>query len=634
MFYFLGGTTLHSGLGFQFGPNQEPLGKEKLDRLKKELEEVEVVIVDEMSMVSSDHFYHFHKRLCQIFDSKDDFGGRALLMVGDIMQLPPVQGKPIYSKPSFKKSSILMNMKNKQQEPIGDLWNKLEVVVLKTNFRQGEGDPWTELLNRVRIGEPTSEDIEVLRSRKHTLMTKLQYEKATQLFYTNPEVKDHNDYMLETLDTDLVRIRAKCDVPKGSGYIPSVNKWGIIDQTNFTMNLELKIGARIMLVYNVCIPDDLVNGTFGTIIDILFNKDDEVESIIIAFDNPETGLKQRKAFQVLADNYSDQNGCPIYKESAEYGIAYKSKKGKDQGKTHGAKWKLTQYPLRLAWGSTGHKVQGVSIKEGTDVVVHGHKKMPYALMYMMLSRAEKKENVFLENFDPEQIRTDPNALEEDAKLDDRSIVPNYEKMHFDFFVLNVRSLRKHFDDLIIDMFAQKSDHICMLETWIDPETVDPDDFVMDGRNFDHASLGKGKGCGIFSINSKQNLGNLKVVKEKYQMLSIIDGSLQLIMVYLSSNCSKDEVVKDLKAILRQDLNSIIVGDVNFDKGEKNELTKYLASKQFQQLVDTPTHDSTATTSARTIDHCYVSKDIVDKIELRLHSPYYSDHDALCISLNL
>ena len=106
------------------------------------------------------------------------------------------------------------------------------------------------------------------------------------------------------------------------------------------------------------------------------------------------------------------------------------------------------------------------------------------------------------------------------------------------------------------------------------------------------------------------------------------------MVYLSSNCSKDEVVKDLKAILRQDINSIIVGDVNFDKGEKNELTKYLASKQFQQLVYIPTHDCTTTTSARTIDHCYVSKDIVDKIELRHHSPYYSDHDALCIRLNL
>ena len=46
---------------------------------------------------------------------------------------------------------------------------------------------------------------------------------------------------------------------------------------------------------------------------------------------------------------------------------------------------------------------------------------------MMLSRAEKKENGFLENFDPEQIRTDPNALKEDAELDTRSIVPNYVK---------------------------------------------------------------------------------------------------------------------------------------------------------------------------------------------------------------
>ena len=70
-------------------------------------------------------------------------------------------------------------------------------------------------------------------------------------------------------------------------------------------------------------------------------------------------------------------------------------------------------------------------------------------------------------------------------------------MHFDFFLLNVRSLRKHFDDLIIYMFAQKSDHICMLETWIDPETAESDDFEMDGKKFDHTSLGKGKDAVYF-----------------------------------------------------------------------------------------------------------------------------------------
>ena len=42
-------------------------------------------------------------------------------------------------------------------------------------------------------------------------------------------------------------------------------------------------------------------------------------------------------------------------------------------------------------------------------MIHGHKRMPFQLMYMMLSRAESKENVFLEDFDPKQIRADPKA---------------------------------------------------------------------------------------------------------------------------------------------------------------------------------------------------------------------------------
>ena len=96
------------------------MGKEKLDFLKKELEDAEVVIVDEMSMISVDHFYDLHKRLRKIFDLEDDFGGRALLMVGDILQLPPVQGRAIYSKPKGSQNSVWQSMKDKDQNPVGD----------------------------------------------------------------------------------------------------------------------------------------------------------------------------------------------------------------------------------------------------------------------------------------------------------------------------------------------------------------------------------------------------------------------------------------------------------------------------------------------------------------------------------
>ena len=103
---FLDGTTLHSGLGFNFGAEQHELSKEKLDFLKKELEDVQTVILDEMSMISSDYLYSLHKKLMAIFDSKDDFGGRALFLVGDLLQMPPVSGRQIFTVPTNYENKI------------------------------------------------------------------------------------------------------------------------------------------------------------------------------------------------------------------------------------------------------------------------------------------------------------------------------------------------------------------------------------------------------------------------------------------------------------------------------------------------------------------------------------------------
>ena len=100
----------------------------------------------------------------------------------------------------------------------------------------------------VRIGEPTSDDIKVLEKRKHTLLTKEEYDDAIHIFYTNIEVLEHNVYKLGLLKTDKAESKATWDPPKGSGYVPFQNDWGLVDNTNFSMNLELKIGARIMLV--------------------------------------------------------------------------------------------------------------------------------------------------------------------------------------------------------------------------------------------------------------------------------------------------------------------------------------------------------------------------------------------------
>ena len=602
--------------------------KEKLDRIKKFLEHVETVIVDEMSMVSVDFLYNLHKRLMEVFDSKDDFGGRGLMLVGDLLQLPPVRATPIFKKPKSGKMKILSEMVDKDSNPIGDLWGQSEVVVLKTNFRQGEGDPWTELLNRVRIGKPTTEDIKLLASRKSSELTKDAYEKATHVFFRNIDVLTHNKKLLKTLGTSLLEIEAKYEIPKGLKYTPSVNNYGIVGESNLSEIVQVKLGARVMLVYNVNIPDLLVNGSLGTVIGFEFTKAGNIEAIVVEFDNSGTGLDQMKEFHHISSKYLEQRGCPIFKTTIEEPMPY-GKKRRNQGKKHGSTYKITQFPLRLAWASTAHKLQGITIKRGSNLVTHGYNKMPDGMYYVMLSRVSCMKNVFNENFLPDKLTANADAIKANADLEDRDISPSYKNMHFDYFVLNVSSLTKHFIDLKLDIYAQKSDNICVVETWLDTEEQNINRFQIPGKLFEHASFDKGKGCGIFTPVSKDSKTFDKVKKNSFQLLSMIDGCIQLILAYISSHCPLKEVVTELQKIIHPQKKIIITGDFNFDKTETNVLTKFLATKGMVQLVTKPTHDK-----GRCIDHCYVPLDMKNKVVVEQHSRYYSDHDALCINLNL
>ena len=81
-------------------------------------------------MVGVEKLYDIHKRLqdLMIHNSKDLFGGRAVMLVGDILQLPPVQAMPIFAKPRTKQNKMLWLSND-------NLWNSFNVVVLSKNYR-------------------------------------------------------------------------------------------------------------------------------------------------------------------------------------------------------------------------------------------------------------------------------------------------------------------------------------------------------------------------------------------------------------------------------------------------------------------------------------------------------------------
>ena len=186
-------------------------------------------------------------------------------------------------------------------------------------------------------------------------------------------------------------------------------------------------------------------------------------TVIGGFDDPEAGSAWRQTHSGDCYEYAAQNGTPIKRATQKYQIPYKK-----NFKTHGAVRQITQFPLKLAWAITGHKVQGITIKKPSKVVVHGHPRMPPSMYYVMFSRAQDLEQVYVRDF-TKTIKANEMSLKENKNLVNRSINSSFSNNHFCIFMVNIQSLKTKIVDLMNDNFASRSDHICLVETWLNKD---------------------------------------------------------------------------------------------------------------------------------------------------------------------
>ena len=265
MYVFIGGTTFHTGLGFKKGETYLPLRREKLDQLRNELDQdLALLICDELSMIGASFLYGTHQRLVEIMICDDSFGGIATLLVGDIMQLPPIQKAPTFSKPPHTKHQALFDSPD-------NLWNNFTVVVPDVNIRQGGINSWTKCLNNVRTitnGNLLPEDdIDLLMSRKLSNFPNKEEISidALHLYFKNVDVDAYNYKKLDKIISPMVTLEAALpDIRK-----PKITKHGTIDDTAFKKTLHLKAGAKVMLIFDVDLLDSMVNGQIGQIVDLI-----------------------------------------------------------------------------------------------------------------------------------------------------------------------------------------------------------------------------------------------------------------------------------------------------------------------------------------------------------------------------
>ena len=376
----IGGQTLHSWAGIGLGEKPVDDVVKKINRkptLKKQLQSCRMLAIDEISMLDDYTMEYVDEVLQQIRENSKPFGGIQIILVGDFFQLPPVKMSDRESGRDFCFNSKTWKNLN------------LTIILLKKVKRQSEQE-FINALNNVRIDKTSNEDLKVFYDRDYP-STYEPDKNILQIFGTNKDADAYNEKCFNELDTRPYKFSSKDLMFEYSVFEDgdATNTIKLTDETieklsftdkkcleNFNRDckapkeLELKEGCRVMLLKNIDLKKGLVNGSCGTI------KTLTTASIDVLFDNG-----QRLNLDPIEFDYNQD------------------------GKT---KIKRIQYPLRLAYGITIHKSQGMTFDK---LVVNFNKIFAYGQGYVALSRTRSLNGLIIKGFDHNKIVANHKVVE-------------------------------------------------------------------------------------------------------------------------------------------------------------------------------------------------------------------------------
>lgn len=356
-----GGVTIHSMFGLPprtFVPTTERIDgnlamniadlmhhfKYRKDKLKL-LREIEIIIIDEVSMLRADVLDMMDFSLRHVRRNQQRFGGVQMLFIGDLYQLPPVVRdehilSQYYNSPFFFESLALKEI-------------PLITIELTTVYRQKD-EKFLDILNEIRDGEIRDIDFEALNER---YIPDFEPTDEPYVYLTS-----HNRM------ADEINQKKLAELP-GKSFSYAAEIVGNFNENQYPNDevLELKVGAQIMFIRNDASGERrYFNGKLAEIVDL-----DEKEITVIIDGDDESYVLKKEVW-----------------EQKKYSL------DSDKNITEDVLGSFKQYPIRLAWAVTIHKSQGLTFDR---LIIDAGKSFASGQVYVALSRCRTLEGIVLKS---------------------------------------------------------------------------------------------------------------------------------------------------------------------------------------------------------------------------------------------
>jgi ATP-dependent exoDNAse (exonuclease V) alpha subunit len=359
----MNGMTIHTwaGIGIKdFLSDADLKNMKERKYLKEHLENAQVLIIDEISMLHAKQLNLVNQVLKYFKESDEAFGGIQVIVAGDFFQLPPVGKNDERNRDKFCFMS--------------DAWveAKFRVCYLTEQHRQGN-DYLNDILNAIRSQSITAEHLQALEQTRQQEIG----ETYTRLYTHNMDVDAINFKHLNAIEADERQFEAVCD---GNDKLIETLKSSV----RAPENLTLKKNAKVMFVKNN-FDMGYINGSLGEVIG--FEEDDD-HGIL-----PKVKLTDGTVLLVAPETWSVDN---------------------DAGKTIAS---FQQIPLRLAWAITIHKSQGMTLEAAEINLAHTFEK---GQGYVAISRLKALSGLKLLGINEQALELDSLAIKADRRFQELS----------------------------------------------------------------------------------------------------------------------------------------------------------------------------------------------------------------------